>query len=70
MNCPCRGFLSETVREVGVVARAPLDESGLMTLAMQLPPARGFVGAWSATSIAVVAEVKRASPSVGPIAEK
>ena len=66
------GFLSETVEEVRRrLARAPLDESGLMTLAMQLPPARGFVGAlWSATSIAVVAEVKRASPSVGPIAEE
>jgi indole-3-glycerol phosphate synthase len=65
------GFLSETVEEVRRrLARAPLDESGLMTLAMQLPPARGFVGAlWSATSVAVVAEVKRASPSVGPIAE-
>ena len=61
IDCPAMGFLSETVEEVRRrLARAPLDESGLMTLAMQLPTACGFVGAlWSATSIAVVAEVKR-----------
>lgn len=65
------GFLSETVEEVRRrLAREPLDESGLMALAMRLPPTRGFVGAlWSATPPAVIAEVKRASPSSGPIAQ-
>lgn len=65
------GFLSETVEEVRRrLAREPLDESGLMALAMRLPPTRGFVGAlWSSTPVAIVAEVKRASPSAGPIAE-
>jgi len=65
------GFLSETVDDVRRrLEREPLDESGLMALAMRLPPTRGFVGAlWSARSPAVIAEVKRASPSAGRIAE-
>jgi len=65
------GFLSETLEDVRRrLAREPLDESALMTLAMRLPPTRGFAGAlWSAKPVAVIAEVKRSSPSAGRIAE-
>lgn len=65
------GFLTDVVDDVRRrLERQPLDDSGLMTLALRLPPPRPFAGAlWSAQAPAVIAEVKRASPSVGRIAE-
>ncbi len=66
------GFLTEVVDDVRRrLERHPLDESGLMALALKLPPARPFAGAlWSATAPAVIAEVKRSSPSAGRIADE
>lgn len=65
------GFLSDKVEDVRRrLERSPIDESKLMALAIGLPPTRGFAGAlWSAQEPAVIAEVKRASPSAGAIAD-
>jgi indole-3-glycerol phosphate synthase len=65
------GFLTEIVDDVRRrLERRPIDESGLMALALRLPPARSFAGAlWSAPAPAVIAEVKRSSPSAGRIAD-
>jgi indole-3-glycerol phosphate synthase len=65
------GFLSEKVEDVRRrLERTPIDESKLMALALGLPPTRAFAGAlWSAPEPAVIAEVKRASPSAGAIAD-
>ena len=65
------GFLSEKVDDVRRrLERHPIDESKLMALALGIPPTRGFAGAlWSAHGPAVIAEVKRASPSAGAIAD-
>ncbi len=65
------GFLSEKVDDVRRrLERHPIDESKLMALALGLPPTRGFAGAlWSAEGPAVIAEVKRASPTAGAIAD-
>jgi indole-3-glycerol phosphate synthase len=65
------GFLTDTVDGIRRrLERHPLDESALMALAIQMPPPRGFVGAlWSATPPAVIAEVKRSSPSAGRISD-
>jgi indole-3-glycerol phosphate synthase len=65
------GFLTDVVEGVRRrLERAPLDESRLMALALHLPPARPFADALaSAEGPAVIAEVKRASPSAGRIAE-
>lgn len=65
------GFLTELVDDVRRrLERRPLDESALMALALLLPPARSFIGALrSAPPPAVIAEVKRSSPSAGRIAD-
>jgi indole-3-glycerol phosphate synthase len=45
----------------------PPDASALMARAMARPPARDLVGALTASAPALIAEVKRASPSEGAI---
>src|SRR5919106_1088181 len=65
------GFLSDVVDEVKRrLERHPLDDSRMMNLALGLPPTRPFAGAlWSSRPPAVIAEVKRASPSAGRIGD-
>jgi indole-3-glycerol phosphate synthase len=65
------GFLTELTDDVRRrLERSPLDESGLMALALGLPPARPFEGVLRTAGVpAVIAEIKRSSPSAGKIAE-
>jgi indole-3-glycerol phosphate synthase len=65
------GFLTEVTDEVRRrLERSPLDESALMALALGLPPARPFERSLRAAGApAVIAEIKRSSPSAGKIAE-
>ncbi|HXJ64718.1 MAG TPA: indole-3-glycerol phosphate synthase TrpC [Actinomycetota bacterium] len=65
------GFLTDLVARVRRdLERAPLDEGALYARCMSLPPARDFAGALrGAPGTAVIAEVKRSSPSAGAIAE-
>ena len=65
------GFLTEVTDEVRRrLERSPLDESALMALALGLPPARPFERSLlAARASAVIAEIKRSSPSAGKIAE-
>jgi indole-3-glycerol phosphate synthase len=67
------GFLTDLIDERRrELERHPLDDSMLMARAMAMPPPRDFVGALRANTSrpAVIAEVKRASPSAGAIADR
>jgi indole-3-glycerol phosphate synthase len=65
------GFLTDLVADIRVrLERRPIDESRMLALAMAMPPTRAFAGAlWSERPPAVIAEVKRSSPSAGHIAD-
>jgi indole-3-glycerol phosphate synthase len=65
------GFLSELVQRIREDhKRKPPDESRLLARAMSTPPPRDFVGALAdADPPAVIAEIKRASPSAGAISD-
>lgn len=63
------GFLSDLANGVRRdLAAHPLDEGALLARASARPPARDLVAALRAAVPAVIAEVKRASPSAGAIA--
>ena len=63
------GFLSEITERVRRnLERSPLDEAALLARASAMPPARDFAAALRSERPAVIAEVKRASPSAGAIA--
>lgn len=65
------GFLTDLVERLRRELREhPLDDAALMARASAMPPARDLVGALRAAEPpALIAEVKRASPSAGVIAE-
>ena len=67
------GFLADLVADVRRdLERRPLDESTLMATALQMPQARDFAArlAPGRSGVpALIAEVKRSSPSAGRIAE-
>jgi indole-3-glycerol phosphate synthase len=65
------GFLTDVVDDARRrLDRQPLDDSRLMERALRLPPARPFAPALrSAERPAVIAEIKRSSPSAGRIAD-
>ena len=64
------GYLSEKVYGVKRgLEDYPLDGSALLARAALLPPARSFADALRTAETSVIAEVKRSSPSAGPIAD-
>jgi len=63
------GFLTEKNAEVRrALAASPPDEAGLIQRAFARGPARPFADALRREGMAVIAEVKRSSPSAGRIA--
>ena len=65
------GFLSDLAAERRrQLERHPLDDSTLLARSMAMPEARDFLGALQGRTPAVIAEVKRASPSAGEIADR
>jgi indole-3-glycerol phosphate synthase len=65
------GFLTDLVRELRQrLEREPLDTSALLERAMASPPPRAFEDALRSATPSLIAEVKRASPSAGSIADR
>ena len=64
------GFLTDFVADLRRrLAEHPLDDGALLARASARPPARDFVAALRERTPALIAEVKRASPSAGAIAD-
>ncbi|MGZ8629670.1 MAG: indole-3-glycerol phosphate synthase TrpC [Actinomycetota bacterium] len=64
------GFLTDYVNDVRRrLGETPLDDGALLARARVRPPARDFVAALRGVTPALIGEVKRASPSVGTIAD-
>ena len=65
------GFLTDLVAEIRRdLDRHPLDDGMLIARAGGLPPARDLAAALRSRVPAVIAEVKRSSPSAGAIADR
>jgi indole-3-glycerol phosphate synthase len=64
------GFLSSLVDDLRAsLLERPLPEGQLRARARAMPPARPFARAIAGPDLSVIAEVKRSSPSAGPIAD-
>jgi indole-3-glycerol phosphate synthase len=64
------GFLTDLVRDLRErLDREPLDASALLGRALASPPPRPFEDALRSANPSLIAEVKRASPSAGAIAD-
>ena len=64
------GFLSDLVAELRTeLAERPPDEAALRAAAASAPAVRNFESPLRGPGVAVIAEVKRSSPSAGAIAE-